>query len=158
VALLLLDAFMATSVMMAWPRAIDDARLKAWARADTWVAAHPFGLYPPVMTSLVAEHRGLVVDSGQTDGLKLSSFRGKPTTLARAWQRRKQWISVQLKEARLQCVVCGETWPCPPGLEALGYRKVGDFSMDPGTSFEVYVPSHPKPLASPYVYSDDFEP
>jgi hypothetical protein len=153
-ALLLVDALMAVSVMMAWPRPITQERLAEWARADAWIAAHPFGVYPAAMASLSIAHGGFVNDTGHTYVLKYSSFAGHPTTLGRAALRREQWVSRQLRESRVQSVVCmpGE---CPPEVEASRYRRVGQFCMYTPLCFEIYIPRRPQPLPAPYLYADD---
>lgn len=154
-ALFLLCAGLTTSVFISWPRDINAKRLAEWARADAWVAAHPWGLYPPEFCSLSVAHDGLVTGTGHTHVLKHSQFRGQPTLLARAALRRDAWVTQELVRGRLQSVVCGEYWRCPPGLEAMGYKKVDELMMDPPVRYEVYVPRKAPPKPQAYVYVEE---
>jgi hypothetical protein len=142
-------------VMLSWTRPSTGPRIVEWQRAEAWVKAHPFGIYPSVMTSVLAENDALVTDTAHTYVLKYSRWRGQPTTLAKAAIRRNAWISRQLVEGRLQSVVCGETWECPPGLEKMGYVQVDQFCMDPPICFKVYVPRKTPPKPETYVYAED---
>ena len=153
--LLLLNAFFCTFALLGWNRPSTPARLAEWARADAWVQAHPFGMYPAVMASLSIEHGGFVTDTGHTYVLKNSRWRGQPSTLAKASLRRDRWLTRQLEQGRLQSVVCGQTWECPPGLEKMGYRQVDQFCMDPPICFKVYVPRKAPPKPEAYVYAED---
>lgn len=154
-ALFVATALVATLDLLAWPRPINAKRLAEWDRADAWVAAHPFGLYPPVMASCASDHGAWITDTGHTYVLKNSRWLGQPTTLAKAALRRDRWLTKALVEGRVQSIVCGETWECPPGLEAMGYVKVDEFTMDSPIRFGVYVPRKAPPKPEPYVYAED---
>jgi hypothetical protein len=125
------------------------AQTQAWAQADAWVAAHPFGYYPPLFTSLCVKDHAFVADTEHTHSLALCVW-GRHSELKDAYDAHMARIAQDLQAGRFQSVVCGGNWPCPGGMEQLGYRELpplylrspltfSSFGLQ-GQRFSVYVP------------------
>jgi hypothetical protein len=119
------------------------AQTQAWGRAEAWVGQHPFGYYPPLFTSILAKRHAFITDTGHTHDLE-RCFWGAHTELRDAGRGRVAAIYQFLSQGKFQSVVCGGDWPCPEGLEKMGYRAVAPFDLRTSLSldtihFQVYV-------------------
>ncbi len=97
---------------------------RAWAKADAWVAEHPFSMLPPILNSIAIKHHAFIAETEHSHGLPLCYADGH-TQLKESYERRMAWVHRSLVEGRFQSVVCGGNWTCPDGatLAGSGYRE-----------------------------------
>jgi hypothetical protein len=137
---LVINAASALGVSLLKEPLASDEDLRIWKTADAWVGAHPFGIYPPIFTTLVIKNRAFLLDTDHSHCLSSSRNLGRHV-LADAYEQKLQEVGRALVQRRFQTVVCSSYWPCPPGIEALGYREVAPFDFKRGANqFKVYVP------------------
>jgi hypothetical protein len=114
--------------------------LQVWKAADQWVGEHPFGLYPPIFTTLVVKHQAFLFDTDHSHCLVWSRGLGRHV-LADAWEQKVLTADEALRDVRFQTVVCCSYWPCPKDMEKHGYREVAPFDFRDGRNrFQVFVP------------------
>jgi hypothetical protein len=138
--LLLLDAG------AAWQFAAHDfpvptmADAQAWARMDAWVQAHPLGLYPPILSTVVVKDRAFLTDTEHSHHLSECAHVGT-AQLFNAYEAKMKTVSEALAQGRFQTVVCGSpSWPCPQHLKELGYHEAQPFYIGGGQiRFSVFV-------------------
>jgi hypothetical protein len=127
-----------------------------WIQADQWMEEHPRGIYPPLMTELAVRHHAYVIDTDHSRFLRGVKPFGKVSPLATFATERLQWYLTELTQGRMQTVVCGAYWPCPLGLELMGYHEVEPICLrTPLTRgvvcFSVYVPDAKQARHNPQV-------
>jgi hypothetical protein len=124
---------------------VSAADYAGWIKADQWVASHPQGIFPPLFTSLAVSHHAYVFDTDHSHYLSGARAFGLPSPMADFANQRRNWYLKQMAEGKLQTVVCGAYWHCPPGLTGMGYREVDPLCLrTPMTAslvcFSVFVP------------------
>jgi hypothetical protein len=94
-----------------------------WDKADLWIKNHPRGVFPPLFTCLAAAHHAYIVDTDHSHYLPSARAFGLPSPIADFAIQRRNWYLGQMRLGQLQTIVCGDYWPCPLSLTAMGYRE-----------------------------------
>jgi hypothetical protein len=147
--LLLLSALQAfrTDLQMVPPKREED--WKAYQAADAWIAAHPHGIYPPIFSTLVIKNQAVLIDTDHSHCLPYSQHPGQHS-LADAYFRRLQWADSELKQRKMQSVICGGYWPCLQTVADSGYVQVDPASVGlERFPFLVWLPPSGRPGGAP---------
>jgi hypothetical protein len=130
--LLVLDANSALRMAVTETPPRTEAEIQNWQRADAWVQAHPYGIYPGILTTLVVKDHAFVTDTGHSHYLALCKVAQGQSELYDAYSDRMRQIAAGLQQRKFSSLICGDITPCPGNMAALGYHEVQPIYLNGG--------------------------